>query len=897
VTVSNNISTTGGSSTRGIQVDNVGTYQFVIQLQLDFITNNSEINTWATVNSVTIPYSNFHYRQSGGSGGGNGHQIAVMSFIYTTTTSSANFQFYWSSTSASNRLLYQSASGSIPDTPSVQANVHQVFYNGTTGATGYTGYTGATGAQGVAGTAVNTGATGTTGATGWTGTTGTTGTMGTTGTTGATGWTGTTGTTGCTGASYTGATGVTGAPGVSASVVVANITGNTGFYIGSVGNTGTASVIGVNNALTYNPSTQVVNAPSMTISESINISSTKTINFGYNLVKEVNAGRIGYETFDPGFLCMVGAGTGSRGIKLYDYVNIADSLTIQNNLTFNTTAGIYLNTGINWFIGGNQKGYFDGGGNAGTWRISASGTATDLVLNASYNTSLQVGGAYKLQVLSNSVGVQMGSMNNFTTATTWNGANCLYVTTGGMGGTNSGVGVGFSTADDTGYLSCIAPSIAWKKMSYKAQYHSFNAEGNNEAFVIDNAHITARRPIRTNAVAGINNGIQFSLPGYGYYEYLGGNIYSGADAYGLNTLNALMIGSWNGIGFPDLSTGAGTVRIAMNTRLGAMAMGGVLTCGGLSVGSQFQVNSSYVRTVDVENISIGLTASGQYRAIGSSAGTGVIMRNDDSIFYFLATDVGNPYGTWSGVRPLFFSLGSGMLYSNNGQIFKGGLDTPHITFQNGRGIKAQTSPAEWPNVTTYGGNDTWQGYNIEGKFNFMGFQAEFGLYSTNVNRWLIYSNGLNAQFQMNNYQFTNLSQQTYKPNQVLIGANSQGLQWGVIYSAWTYSQSNWGGGLGLGAFNKASAISLVRLSGFVTKYSGTSTLSTVLVRFYNTGNGSIHDFYQTTYINNVYQHMCFPIMVQTDLPAGNYVTEIYGFSNVITDSNDFVSLLFEIVPS
>ena len=933
VTVSNNISTTGGSSTRGIQVDNVGTYQFVIQLQLDFVTNNSEINTWATVNSVVIPYSNFHYRQSGSGGAGSsGHQISIMSFIYTTTTSSANFQFYWSSTSASNRLLYQSASGSIPATPSVHANVHQVFYNGATGATGYTGYTGATGAQGVPGTAVNTGATGTTGYTGWTGTTGTTGTTGATGTTGYTGWTGTTGTTGCTGASYTGATGVTGAPGVSASVVVANITGNTGYYIGSVGNTGTASVIGVNNALTYNPSTQVVNAPTMTIAESINISSTKTINFGYNVVKEANAGRIGYETFDPGFLCMVGAGTGSRGIKLYDYVNIADSLTIQNNLTFNTTSNIYLSGGINWYIGGSQKGYFDNGGNAGTWRISASGTATDLVLNASYNVALQIAGAYKLQVLANSVGIQMGGMNNFTTATIWDSSNCLYVTAGAMGGTAPGCGLGFSFADDTGYLCCIAPSVAWKKMSYKAQYHSFSAEGNTEAFVIDNNHITARKPIRTNAVAGALNGIQFSLPGYGYYEYIGGNIYSGADGYGLNQLNALMVGSWNGIGFPDLSTG-GTVRIAMNTRLGNMALGGNVECATLTLSgfgsSPYGLANTTQFGIQMGNM-FNFSGAGGWNGSnclfvtngglgGNSQGIGMGYSSSDNTAYItsIAPNVAWKPMSFKALNYYWYTDGNGLsaylnsssftcvrpLYADSDLYCSTWLrinnNNTGIYWQNlGWGLTS-TNGSTYGNVSTYAtGKNGWTGYDIMNRWTFMSDGYTAGIHDGN-HSWLVRWEAGVTFYDRPDYRFIALPQQTYKPNQVLIGQNGSQLQWGVIYSTWTYNQSgsNWAGGLGLGAFNKASAISLVRLSGWVSKYSATSGLSTVLIRFYNTDNGTPHDFYQTSYINNVYQHMCFPIMVQTDLPVGNYVTELYSYSNVITDSNDFVSLLFEITPS
>lgn len=937
VTVSNNISTTGGSSTRGIQVDNVGTYQFVIQLQLDFVTSNSEINTWATVNSVVIPYSNFYYKQSGGGGGSSGgHQIAVMSFVYTTNTSSANFQFYWSSTSVNNTLIYRSASGSIPDTPSVHANVHQVFYNGATGSTGWTGTTGATGAQGVPGTAVNTGATGTTGYTGWTGTTGTTG---------------------CTGASYTGATGVTGAPGVSASVVVANITGNTGYYIGSVGNTGTASVIGVNNALTYNPSTQVVNAPTITIAESINVSSTKTINFGYNLVKEANAGRIGYETFEAGFLCIVGAGTGSRGIKLYDYVNIADSLTIQNNLTFNTTAGIYLNTGINWYIGGSQKGYFDNGGNSATWRISTAGTASDLVLNASYNVALQIAGTYKLQVLANSAGVQMGSMNNFLFGTTWDVANCLYVNTGAsMGGTNSGVGIGFSTDDDTGYLSCIAPSIAWKKMSYKAQYHSFLAEGHSEVFVIDNAHLSARKPIRTNVATGEGNGILFSLAGYGAYQYNGANIFAGtSDAYNpTSTANPLCIGSWNGIAFH--CNFDDTVRGGFDTRTGSMQMNGTLTCNrvitnGISAINDAGANWSPINTAGVNFIfargwpgkySDGIVFNTWQDSSGGNANmvlfdkTGIGMRiyqqdsesptsfysgsYADAVFQNSSGNVsvanrievfgvGSSFGggSNSGVVNIRNPNGTNSHFgwTNNENYIRGltnidnGINTSSIAFQNGYGLRTSAN-AVYGNVSTYGeGTNGYRGYDILDRWCFMSNGIDVGVHD-NQRSWLWRSNLAGQTFYDRvDYRYNNLPQQTYKPNQVLIGQNGQQLQWGVIYSTWTYNQngSNWALGLGLGSFYKASAISLVRLSGWVSKYSANVAVSTVLIRFYNTDNGVYHDFYQTSFINNTYQHMCFPIVVQTDLPVGSYVTEIYGYNNTITDSNDFVSLLFEIVPS
>lgn len=743
-------------------------------------------------------------------------------------------------------------------------------------------------------------------------------------------------------------------------------TANVNFYlVGSSSTSGTFTVAAIDstNRFYWNPSTSKLHAPNLdltggiTVNNGINISSTNSINFGYNVVKEANAGRIGYELFEAGYLCIVGAGTGSRGIKLWDYVNIADSLIIQNNLTFNTTAGIYLNTGINWYIGGAHKGYFDNGGNAATWRISAAGTASDLVLNASYNTSLQVGGAYKLQVLANSVGIQMGSMFNFSSAGTWDASNCLYVTAGGMGGTASGCGLGFSTTDDTGYLCSIAPNVAWKKMSYKAQYHSFLAEGNTEVFVIDAAHISCRRPIRTNATAGINNGIQFSLPGYGYYEYLGANIYTGADAYGLNTLNALMVGSWNGIGFPDLSSG-GTVRIAMNTRGGDMAMGGILTCNrvitnGISAINDAGANWSPINTPGKNvnfifargwpgNYADGIVFNTWQDGSGGNAnmvlfdksGIGMRIYQQDSesptsfysgsyadavlqnssgnvgiTNYLVVSGVGSSFGgpTREGVLNVKNPNGSDTHFGwpNNQNYIRGqtniddGIDTSRITFQNGYGLRTSAN-AVYGNVSTYGeGTNGYRGYDILDRWCFMSNGIDVGVHD-NQRSWLWRSNLAGQTFYDRvDYRYNNLPQQTYKPNQVLIGQNGQQLQWGVIYSTWTYNQdgSNWANGLGLGAFYKASAISFVRLSGWVSKFSANSAVSTVLIRFYNTDNGTPHDYYQTSYINNVYQHMCFPIMVQADIPVGNYVTEIYGYNNTITDQNDFVSLLFEIVPS
>lgn len=85
-----------------------------------------------------------------------------------------------------------------------------------------------------------------------------------------------------------------------------------------------------------------------------------------------------------------------------------------------------------------------------------------------------------MRLTTSNLTLQMGSMNNFSAFGSWDGANCLCVTTGGVGGSNSGVGMGFSTTDGTGYLVSIAPGNAWRPMTYKANNHAFLVNGNTE---------------------------------------------------------------------------------------------------------------------------------------------------------------------------------------------------------------------------------------------------------------------------------------------------------------------------------------------------------------------------------------------------------------------------------
>jgi hypothetical protein len=71
------------------------------------------------------------------------------------------------------------------------------------------------------------------------------------------------------------------------------------------------------------------------------------------------------------------------------------------------------------------------------------------------------------------MGYRFGSMFDFASVGGWDDSNSLFVSTGGLGGNNNGVGMGFNTTLNSGLLVSIAPNVSWRQMTYKALSHSF----------------------------------------------------------------------------------------------------------------------------------------------------------------------------------------------------------------------------------------------------------------------------------------------------------------------------------------------------------------------------------------------------------------------------------------
>ena len=81
----------------------------------------------------------------------------------------------------------------------------------------------------------------------------------------------------------------------------------------------------------------------VTANTGVNVLGSNVLNFGSNLTKQIDAGKIGYGTFTPGALDIIGAGTSTRTIKLWDNVIVNGGLTASGGTVLggNQTIRVY----------------------------------------------------------------------------------------------------------------------------------------------------------------------------------------------------------------------------------------------------------------------------------------------------------------------------------------------------------------------------------------------------------------------------------------------------------------------------------------------------------------------------------------------------------------------------
>jgi len=128
----------------------------------------------------------------------------------------------------------------------------------------------------------------------------------------------------------------------------------------------------------------------------LNIPGSKTINFGFDQVKEPNAGRIGYATFDPDSFCIVGAGTGTtRKTTVWDILCVISRMGIQ---TQNPTCPLDVGSSVTSVAFYTEQGTYAQvyGGSGGNAPMNVWGGKSD-TLAARFNGKIACGTCYVAQ--------------------------------------------------------------------------------------------------------------------------------------------------------------------------------------------------------------------------------------------------------------------------------------------------------------------------------------------------------------------------------------------------------------------------------------------------------------------------------------------------------------------
>lgn len=459
-------------------------------------------------------------------------------------------------------------------------------------------------------------------------------------------------------------------------------------------------------------------------------------------------------------------------------------ITGNNGLTITSGGVTYANIGIGGVnnIYADTQFYSSGGSNAVMQVSYGSGVNQNIDSSASYNWQTTSGstGTTCLNLSTTQAAFRQGSMFDFATPGGWDNSNSLFVTTGGNGGNNNGVGIGYNTTLNSGLMVSIAPNVAWRRMSYKASDYYFYTNGNAITLVINSSYLTS-----------FAQGYYFDATVGNPYVQFGSGVYVAKATTAGAFVNTAVAGD-----------------LVLNSRTGNVRIAG---------GSQYAFTPL---VVDGAGITFG------------SSGVG------------LQTITGSPYG----------------------------------------------------NVSTYG-NNGWNGYDINRRWCLMGWQTntEAGFHD-NTYSWIWRTTANNFIVDRPSVIYTNVPQQTYYPNQVLVGNNGGNLEWGVMYSTYRYGgYTAWGGGTVVSSFYKASSISNIRISGAASYYVPGSGMYYTECQFQNLSTGISYYLYQYQFTNVAYNHVSYPICFQFGgLPVGSY--NVYLRCNAITDGNDHVYILGEIVP-
>lgn len=83
-------------------------------------------------------------------------------------------------------------------------------------------------------------------------------------------------------------------------------------------------------------------AGALYLGQNLNLSGTNHIQLGWDVSREVNAGKIGYQLFTAGAVDFLGAGTSTRVVKIWDDLYVAGNVRLSRGTG---TGYIYSDTG------------------------------------------------------------------------------------------------------------------------------------------------------------------------------------------------------------------------------------------------------------------------------------------------------------------------------------------------------------------------------------------------------------------------------------------------------------------------------------------------------------------------------------------------------------------------
>jgi hypothetical protein len=217
-----------------------------------------------------------------------------------------------------------------------------------------------------------------------------------------------------------------------------------------------------------------------------------------------------------------------------------------------------------------------------------------------------------------------------------------------------------------------------------------------------------------------------------------------------------------------------------------------------------------------------------------------------------------------------------------------------------RGIQAADSVgASYGNITTYGtGINTWNGYDINGRYTFMANGDTIGVHDRN-HSW-VWRNVNTVMYINKTLVLESVAQNSdyYSQVAVLNGTTLQKSQC-MMRNVYFHNNVGWSGGVNMTyAFHRSNSICPVRISGKYSGFCGGNNMLQITIRIYSHAAGTYTYYALNNFTNNGGNHHTVPLdHIITDLPyTGWHDIYLYNTSGWQTDTNDQLTVNVQLLP-